>query len=339
MEVLGNGLGFSKVLSLNIQGQKYSLSSTQADKIKIAHDYTETLTSLRISPSQVWRDDLNDFTAFAQRTMVDMISRRLIQVNPRTVLRCPCGKVEFLKGSSYFSLRRRLFQESEGKKICKLCLGPLYEVSKDVCLFNFGFAPERFHAIPRFMETDLRYLANSFKNKEYLVSRSRVTHFSLNLPGLQDFDIDPDFLWSLMVGHMSQIGYEARYVIGSQRNLLACFLIASVSQTFPDINDPIFVIPPYLVCPKRGNIKSIGSVSELVRKFGAESVRTFMLGGLNWTKKEAVVDPMLLNRLAACNPSILAKAIQSSLPITEEKITAFGGARIREEIIRLQKGL
>jgi len=338
MEMLGNSLSLSKVLALNIHGLKYNLSSPQSEKLHIAQNYLAAISMLGISPDHVWRDDLNEFGAFAQTAFTDLLSRGLLKIGRRSIAKCPCGKVEFLEGSSSFSIRRRLFRESDGLRICKLCDQVLRIEDVDVCLFPCSPLPERFHAVPSFMEQELRNLALSLSGVEYLVSRTRVTHFSLNLPNLRDFDIDPDFLWSLVLPYLHATGHTVQYVIGSQRNLLACFLVGMLAQAFPGLSDPVFVIPPYLIGPRHGNMKMLGSIESLVGKVGADVIRVFLLGGLNWNKKESILDPKYLDYLASLQPTVLTQALRSVLPASREKITTMNGINLRKEIVRLQKG-
>lgn len=337
MELIGSGLGIHKILALNIQGLKHSPDSPQSEKVQVAHSFTESLGHLGIHPQYVWRDDLNDFAAFAQSALTYLLEKGWLKIDTRHIVKCPCGKVEFLLGAENFSHRRRLFREGGSGKICILCSGALYTEHAEVCLFVYGAVAERFLAIPQFAQQELRNLAVKFSGIECLVSRTRVTHFSLNLPGLRDFDIDPDFLWALMIPYLHAQEYAVRYVVASQRNLLACFLLGTLGQIFASTLHTTFIVPAYMTGPKQANVKSFGSVDELVTKYGPYAVQAFLVNGLNWTQKEAVVDPRYFKHLATKSEDVLEQAMQAVLPATPDDIVELRGHSLRNALARLSK--
>jgi hypothetical protein len=333
-DLIGDSLGMEKILALNIQGLKYDLASPQSEKLKIAQSYLTSMARLEINPDYIWRDDLNEFAIFAQTALTELLNRKLLTIKRVPVARCECGKVEYIEGTPNFSIRRRLFDDVGGKRVCKLCRGALQIHETEVCLFTISSVEKKFFAIPKFAEVEFRMLARSFIGVEYLVSRSRVTHFSLNLPGLRDFDIDPDFLWSLMLSYLYTQGYNVKFLIGSRKNMLACFFIGTLAQTF-DCEDPIFVFPPYLVGPKRINVKTFGAVDRMISSFGSDVVRAFLLHGLNWRKAEAVINPALLNHFSSLDKNFLRKACDSIMPKTSKEITKMSGINLTNAMARV----
>jgi len=335
-DLIGESLGLEKVLALNIHGLKYELASPQSEKIRIAQSYLASLAHLNIKPDHIWRDDLNEFAVFAQIALTDLLNRNVLKIKRVPIARCQCGKVEYLEGAQNLSLRRRLFEEADGRRICKLCKTQLQVHEIETCLFTFNPDRERFLGIPSFAEKEIRVLANSFMGLEYLVSRTRVTHFSLNLPGLRDFDIDPDFLWSLMLPYLQSIGYKVKLLVGSRRNMLACLFIGTLAQAF-DCEDPIFVFPPYLVGPKKANIKIFGTADQMTARFGSDVVRTFLMSGLNWEIAQAVINPTLLEYLASLDRNLLQQACYSILPKSVRMITQMSGFNVKKAITVLRK--
>lgn len=331
MEQIAQGLGVGKVLALNLRGLKYDLASPQSEKVQLAHDYLAMLERLGIHPDLVWRDDLNEFGAFAQRALLDLLDRGVITIALRRVVKCPCGRVEFLSGSSAFSVRRRIFQEKGEKRICRICSGSLIEEETEVCLYRCVADPESLMAIPDFAQTELRNLAKTFSDVEFLVSRSRVTHFSLNLHGLRDFDIDPDFLWSLLIPYLGSQGYSVKYLVGSHRNLLACYLIGCLAQHFQG-SGTVFVIPPFIGAPKQGSVKQFGALEDLVSTYGSDAVQAFLLSGLNWMKKETTINPSYLEHLSKLDESLLSCLLVALRPRHGTEIVGLNGISFRNAL-------
>lgn len=337
MEFIGSGLGLTKILALNIQGLKHNPNSPQSEKVQVAHSFTESLEHLGVHPQYLWRDDLNDFAAFAQSALTYLLEKGRLKIETRHIVKCPCGKVEFLLGAENFSHRRRLFREGTSGKICILCNGALHTEQAEVCLFVYGAGAEHFVAMPQFAQQELRSLAVKFSGIECLVSRTRVTHFSLNLPGLRDFDIDPDFLWALMIPYLHTQEYAVRYVVASQRNLLACFLLGTLGHIFASTMHTTFIVPAYITGPKQSNVKTFGSIDELVARHGQYAVQAFLVQGLNWTQKESVVDPGHFKHLTTKSADILEQGIQSVLPATPDDIVELRGHSLRKVLARLSK--
>ena len=329
-------MGLEKLLALNIQGLKYDLASPQSEKIKIAQSYLASLARLGIDPNYIWRDDLNEFAVFAQNALTELLGRKLLKIKRASIVRCDCGKVEYLEGTPNLSVRRRLFEDVGGKRICSLCGSVLQVNETEACLFTISPVEGKFLAIPTFAENEFRVLAHSFIGVEYLVSRTRVTHFSLNLPGLRDFDIDPDFLWSLMLPYLYAKGYEMKFLIGSRKNMLACLFIGTLSQVF-GCGDTVFVFPPYLVGPKGVNVKTFGTADQMVTSFGSGAVRAFLMSGLNWKIAQAVINPAFLNHLSSLDQDLLKRACNSILPKRVEEVTEMSGSNLTKAIAALTK--
>lgn len=336
VDLIGGSLGLERILALNIHGLKYDLASPQSEKMRIAQSYLANLAALAIKPDHIWRDDLNEFALFAQTALINLINRNLLKIKRVSVARCECGKVEYLEGAQNLSLRRRIFEEVGGKRICKLCRTQLQIHEIEACLFAFTPNAERFLAIPSFAEKEIKVLANSFIGLDYLVSRTRVTHFSLNLPGLRDFDIDPDFLWSLMLPYLQTIGYTIKFLVGSRKNMLACLFIGTLAQAF-DCRDTVFIFPPYLVGPKKANVKTFGSTEQIVSHFGLGATRAFLMSGLNWKIAEAVINPAFLEYLVLLDQSLLQRACNSILPKSPEMITEMSGSNLTKAVAILLK--
>lgn len=335
-DLLGISLGLERILALNIHGLKYDLASPQSEKIKTAQSYLASLTNLGINPDYIWRDDLNEFTVFAQTALADLLKRNLLRIKKVLVARCECGKVEYLEGAPNYSIRRRLFEDIGGKRICRLCKSMVQIQQIEACLFTIFPSEEKFLAIPGFAEKELRTLIHSFMGLEYLVSRTRVTHFSFNLPGLRDFDIDPDFLWSLILPYLHASGHWVKFLVASRKNMLACLFIGTLAQVF-GCDDPVFVFPPYLVGPKRTNVKTFGASDQMVASFGPAAIRAFLMSGLNWKIAEAVINPTFLNHLSSLNQDLLIRACGSILPKEPGEITGMSGMNLTKAIARLTK--
>jgi len=337
MDMLGKNLGLERVLSLNIQGLKYKLTSTQSEKIQLAQNYANSLNKLDIFPDHIWRDDLNEFMLFAQNVLTDLLKQDKLKIANRTVIKCPCGKVEYLKGATNLSLKRRLFAESVDGKNCKSCGGMLVEKNIPVCLYPMTVTC-RNKIIPSSAETSFNNMMRAFSGVEYLVSKTRVTHFSLNLPGQEELGIDPDFLWSLMIPHLHSKGLPPKFVISSRKNLLASLSIAMVAESL-GYSDTTFIFPPYLVGPNRTNVCDFGSVDSLIEQFGKSTVRAFLVSSLNWQSTEASARPEYLKYLGSLKPEVLELAMQKISPNDQKEIVKLDNLHFNKVLNCLRKEL
>jgi hypothetical protein len=334
MELVGNALGLSKVLALNLNGLKYGPEVLFLEKDEEVNSYVAAIGSLGVSPNAVWRDDSSDFASFVQEAFEIMLSRGILRIERRKIIGCNCGRVEFLQGIT-LSRRRNIFLEAEGgRRICKVCRTELCETEMNICLFSVPIFTDPFLGIPLSAHDEFAAFARRFAGVDYLVSRSRQTQFVFHSKNSGQFGIDPDFVWSMMLPYLQRLGYAAKFVVGSRRTMLACFFIATLGRIF-DCGDTTFLFPPFLLGPKGASVKTFGPTNKLIAHYGPAAVRAFLVSGLNWEVNESFVNPTYLEYLGSCNEEGVEEAIHLILPRNYNGITKMSGVNFRKAALAL----
>lgn len=323
MDVLGNQLKLDKILCLNVKGAKLCAEEVDSN----VSGYIEANSHIGVCPDYIWRDDQRENTYWVNVFFRELERRGHIRKSRREIFRCGCGAVETLSVADNVSTKKRLYENIDGRNVCKLCLGHVVVRNEDVYLFKIPkFVPATGDIIPGFSCREIHNLGNQFEGIELLISRSRPSAFCI-WTGRANIFLDVDFVWQLSLSILDRYGFRPSVLLGSHKNLFGCYLMLLLYNIISGVTCKL-VIPGYV-----NNLK-IKSTSDL----NPNALRLFFASHTTFDKKELSADLSLL-RLCISATKICRGGFRPLKPTQslEETLEFFGPNLIRRSISKTAK--
>lgn len=285
MDVLGKKMGLQRILALNVNGAK--LHTKNAEEYVAA--YLDGCQRLNIFPNFTWRDDQGENVFWINTFFHRLLNSGSITKSRANIMRCVCGAVESIADAENISESRRLYHRQGEKLCCIVCNGEIRYTLEDSYFFVFPATNIPFKVFPKFYGKELQNMAEKFRGKKLLVSRSRPSALRL-WTGEEQISIDVDFAWQMLPAVLRCYGYEPMIVVGSSRNLLGCLLTTILSHAI-DAREIQLVIPPYLLAPGREELQGDQyAVQSLAERHSPKVIRLLLATAMNWRGKEAVLE-------------------------------------------------
>lgn len=331
LDVLGNRLNLKKVLSINTNGLKLLPGETE----KALREYISISQKIGIEINHVWHDDQASNIEQTKKLFTQLVEMGYVTREETEIRRCPCGAVEMLASAKNWSERRKVYRSQNGQDYCKLCKHSLATFNETAYLFCFPEIEQTAIQVqPAFYSKDLEQLIKRFSGCRLLVSRHRQSKFPL-LNKQEDVFLDVDFAWCFQLPLLDTLGYQPEIVVGSLKNLMACYFMATISWIF-NRHIPAFVITPYCYAEQHELLKNaFSSADEFTKKYGRQTTRLFLSSGLNWRQKESTIEARLLPLLEKLSYRI--KSLSRKYNTIEEALSDFDGMEIKRMIGQVRK--
>jgi hypothetical protein len=328
MDILGKRIGVKRVLSLNVTGSKL----LGQDVEEAARGYINTNSWLGIIPDYIWRDDQMENIYWINVFFRKLQASGHIFKDSRTVLHCECGAVEMLATAESISIRRRLYEYVAGIMHCKICKSPVAKDVQIVYLFRVPrFRPSHNSIIPDFTLREISNLAKKFAGVELLISRSRPSAISL-WTGEDHVFLDVDFGWQLCLPIIRRYGYDPIVLIGSQENLLGCYLI-QLLQHIIDRKSSVLIVPGYCKT-KRSRDETLLSTFQ---EWPHNATRLYLAAHVTFKRKEMSMDVSLINLVRRVAIKIGQTRPQISQLSLHDALAVFEGIAIRQLLLKAQR--
>lgn len=290
MDVFGIKMGLDRVLSLSSCG----LKSENKDSSLVSHSYVESNKELGILPNFVWRNDFEQTLSLTKTLVQELIDLGHVFQEETEIIKCGCGVVESLATACNISSARKKYNNDS----CLVCKERIFRTKELVYLFRFpnymsGIPIQTF---PKFYEKEIRNMASRFSGYKFLISKSRMSALSLEVHGSK-ISLDIDFAWQLFLSSLYRIGYDVQFLVGANRNLMACLFTAALFNIL-DKKKIVIIVPPLCLAPGRQKLsRDQYGMSSLLTKYGTKTIRILLSTAINWKRKESVIDFELLDIL------------------------------------------
>ncbi|MBX4205391.1 MAG: hypothetical protein KW788_04395 [Candidatus Doudnabacteria bacterium] len=276
-------LGLKFVLALGPQ-----MLLKEVDRESTVQSFLRHLNFVGVRPDFVWRidskksrDEIRSFTSI-------LVARGLIRSESASVETCPCGALEKLTESVEWYEKRRLYTRTLGGLCCKFCQKLALRELKPVCRFFAVPGSAKINPFPNFYSKELVKQTEQIERTSFMVSRARESTMKITVNG-NEFGLDEDFAWQMYLSTMPAYGFEPTVILGSNHNLRALVLIATL-QNHECTTKPLTVlIPPYFLGEGRQRLGSEHGLELLANVHLKNSIRVLVGSSLNWTQKESVL--------------------------------------------------
>lgn len=254
------------------------LSSFETRKIEFETLYSQLLT-FGINIDEVFTDTSLYDKNF--KSLKDLYSRGILYPVEKTIIRCPCGRVEFLKESVRSYIKGKNCDFSNGY-LCKHCGFEGQEYKETVLVIKLKKDLDVFVTPRKTYNNNFKQFNEQFANCEILVSRSRKTGLTFN-----GFNIDVDFFWSLFINSFSE---KNIVIVSSNSHLIKLFLINQLANCFN--KNVSFVIHPRIV-RKEGE-----HITDTLMKYDELYRYLFLLYSPKWNTWKCFYDLGMMRFLA-----------------------------------------
>lgn len=286
MDVLGIKMGLKRILSLSSCGIKSN------NGINPVADYIISNKQFGIQPDIIWRDCLEQNISLAKKLVNELFYSGYILQEETELIKCPCGVVESLAIADNLSSARKKYNNGT----CIVCCQKIFKTKETALLFQFPDCAHSFpiETFPKFYEKDIRNMFRRFSGYKFLISRSRTSSFSLEIKGTNAL-LDVDFVWQLFLSSLYRHGYDTQFLVGSNKNLMAC-LFSIILFNILDKKNTIIVIPPFCFAPNRHRLNvTQHRLSFFLEKYDIKTIRLLLSTAMNWKIKESIIDFELLD--------------------------------------------
>jgi len=271
------------VCCVNLTGLRYE--SIHAKEVSVRFKkFQKLLARLGTPISQYWADNDPRHITRLQRYCEELAEIGDLKQNLATTFICQCGAVEVAEEAitSDWTMDRKVMYSRNGRIFCKLCGTQLHSTRKECLFLDSHFGGNPLVTIPGFYQKEVDMLQNGF-NQPLLVSRQRKGCYRVSLFN-RTWRLDTDFCWSLLFCSLVEDGFDPQAVVISSRSLKPLVWSFGVSRKLhPELNTITAVVTPY-VRFETTDPKSpiIGSIMELLDRYGRVPVRLLLGCGLKW---------------------------------------------------------
>lgn len=253
MDVISKKMGIYEVMSLSVSGSKLLTGNTENHVQK----YLQANRFLGINPSFIWRDDQKENIYWINIFFEQLQANGFITKSDQLLLRCSCRAVETLASAENYSSARKLYTTRNKITFCKICKKSIRQEMDAVYLFRIpdhsqiSTAITNWDILPEFTKLEITNLMKDFKGTKLLVSKTRPSAIPLWI-GRDHIFLDVDFGWQLILPIIRRFGYDPKILVGSQKNLLGCFLIMLLSHLIDETSSTL-IVPGYCVSNKESD--------------------------------------------------------------------------------------
>jgi len=177
-------------------------------------------------------------------------------------------------------------------------------------------------------------MAYKFSGYKFLISRSRSSAFFLKIKGNNAL-LDIDFVWQLFLSSLYRTGHNPQFLVGSNRNLMAC-LFAVTFFNILDKKKIAIVIPPFCLAPNRQKLNTAQhSLSFFLSKYDMKTVRLLLSTAMNWKAKESIIDFELMDIIGKISGRI--ESLPKNYPDIRELFSFFNKQSIKKILALARK--
>lgn len=269
---ISNKLKIKKVLSLNM------LNSFK--DIDYSKEYVEILKGINLEYDDVLVDKEHLSELLDKIRKIDNIG--LLIPKRERILKCNCGKVDMLF-SSLNSFDNGLIIKENDKFKCSSCECECEVIEEERLFIKIDSKYlSKVKAIPNMYDDNLNTLNDEFKDKCYLISKSRTTGVKYN-----NYNLDIDFVWSL---YTTLFNEKNIIIVTSNRHLMKVFFCNYIANIFD--KNLIYLLHPYI--EKKDTIDWNVSLF----KYDYYYQHLYLIYNCRWNSKDCFYDIGMFNSLA-----------------------------------------
>ena len=286
--------GLASVCCVNLTGLRYEGMRVR-DVSNRFDRFQKLMARIGFPITHYWADNNPHHVERLQLYCKTLVNAGMLQSRSATTLICNCGAVEVVEEAinSDWSMDHKVMDIREGRPFCKLCNTQLRETRRECLFLDTHFSGNPLVAIPSFYQREIDTLQESF-NQPLLVSRQRKIGYELRLFD-RTWRLDTDFCWSMLFCSLIENGFEPKAVVVSNRSLKPLVWAYGVSRKLcPDLAQVTALVTPYVQFETGDPARPIGSLAQLLDRYGRTPVRLLMASGLKWDKKEVVAESSLI---------------------------------------------
>ena len=261
MDYIGTVLNIPRTMGINTLST-YDLRDQQEEI------YLDSIKNGSISYDSLFVDKkrVDELLEIVER----LYHKEFLKVEYKDILRCECGKVDFLNGSLDGDLK--LCEKIGDKYYCKLCHSECKSYKeKSLVLTLDSDIDDSVSITPVMLTKEMKGFAKQYKGSEILVSKNRDTGY--NVAG---FNIDIDFLW---MNFFNLIQQENQILLASNHQLFFMYLMNYYSKLWSN-KSLRFVATPYVRGDLNAAMDRYNSLDSDIYK------KLFILYNLQWGRKD-----------------------------------------------------
>lgn len=322
-------MGIQDILPINLIGSQGDISNKE-QFIGLVH-------KLGIS-SFLWADseNLND----VQKFISFLESRKLLVIKKEAVLRCKCGMTEIHElGAEHIWGKPRTLGKKDSY-FCLLCREDLHSTESDELFLDLTnvTVPPRVTVYPASYQNSFLAHQQMLKGVKLRISRLRSKNPKVTVSG-KEFYLDVDLVWPLFIESLRKnYRLNVKYVISTHKTIKQLSWLSFILGIL-GIDDIDFIIIP-TVSFIRERAGSDLRILELIQIFSPETVRIFLLTGLQWRGKESKIKSGLLYRtdLSLKNANLSQMELENSYsPIRLDRLSSIDSNKIRKIISKINR--
>ena len=313
--------GLTSVCCINLTGLRYE-GIAKHEVSKRFEQFRKLLDRLGTSIGHYWTDNEPGHVARLQGYCEQLVETGDLQTRIAPTLICQCGAAEVVEEAinSDWSMDRKVLHQRDGRVFCRRCNTPLKAVRKPCLLLESRFGGKPLATFPSFYQKEVEMLQEGF-GQLLLVSRQRKSGYRVSLFG-RTWRLDTDFCWSLLFCSLLEDGFQPDAVIVSSRSLKPLVWSVGISRKLSRRLSAITVVVTPFVRFEASSPKpfSIGTLKQLIDRYGRSPTRLLLGSGLKWNQKEVVVSSStifwVLKALARDSVAI-PSAVKATFPLSE----------------------
>lgn len=331
--------GLSSVCCVNLTGLRYKGMRVR-DVTHRFDQFRKLMVRLGLSITHYWADNNPHHVERLQSYCETLANAGVLQLRSATTLTCKCSAVEVVEEviNSDWSMERKVIDIREGQPFCKLCNTQLRGIHRECLFLDTLFSGNPLVAVPNFYQKEIDTLQESF-NQPLLVSRQRKIGYELRLFD-RTWRLDIDFCWSMLFCSLIEDGFESRAVVVSSRSLKPLVWAYGVSRKLrPDLGPVTALITPYVQFEVSDPTRPVGSLAQLLDRYGRTSVRLLMASGLKWEQKEVTAKSSLLfwALKGLARDSVAIPSMEKTIVSLKEAVLLADGHEVDKLIADLRK--
>lgn len=281
--------GLTSVCCVNMTGLRYR-DVTEKDMASRFDGFKVILKRLGLRIDHYWADCDPKHVLRLQNYCDRLVDLGELRTSVRSVLICQCGAVEVVAEAvdSDWIVDGKVLERRNDQVFCKLCNASLEKVQKPCLLLESRFKNVEIVTLPSFYKKEVGALQEF--DQPLLVSRDRKCDHSVVLFG-QTWQLDTDFCWSLLFCSLLEDGFQPTTIVVSNHNLKQLVWALGISRKLSDrITGVTAVVTPYVNFGEVGSqLSTIGTIQELVDRYGCLPTRLILGSALKWEQKEICV--------------------------------------------------
>lgn len=287
VDLLARYLEYQPITAVNLLGRR----AQAQDPDQSIGVVTASLTNLGIRPCLVWRDDSEQVRALATEALRSLLSRGIAGERTARIFSCPCGAVELPEQAiPRHATRGRLFQiTAAGTIVCRPCGLPATEEKRADLYLRLAVSPQPTVAtFPAYAAAEADRLLAAEANREWRITRRRATGITADV-GARRYNLDVDFVWSLMPTALARQRINARAFVTSNRTLAKAITMIRLNDAVGEWpSGQVAVLATPYVRDWRGRRMSGEDcgLPELTAEYEPRPLRLWMALGMNWEHKD-----------------------------------------------------